>query len=97
MCITLYIHVSQFHNPRLCQIYSMGPSNKLGTFIYYSYIHALLGNVGGIILLALCTRITIHPNNIHTKNCSSQYYYLKLLKLALLIIRACQRQFLPIF
>ena len=39
-----------------------GRSKKVGLFIYYSYIHDELQNLGGVVLLTLCTRIIVHPN-----------------------------------
>ena len=45
-----------------------GPSNKLGTFFIYSHIQGELGNLGGIVLPALCTIIIVHPNIIPYKH-----------------------------
>jgi hypothetical protein len=42
----------------------MGSSNKVRILIYYSYIQAELGNMGGVIYLALCARIIVHHMNI---------------------------------
>ena len=50
----------RFHDLGICQSYSMGPSNKLNIFIYYSYIQVEFGNSGGVILLALRTGIIVH-------------------------------------
>ena len=36
--ITLFTHVNQFHDLGICQLYYVGPSSKVGKFIYYSYI-----------------------------------------------------------
>jgi len=60
----------------------MGPLIKVRIVIQCSYIHAELGNTGGVILLALCIGITIHPNNSHMKHISSQYYSLEKLSIA---------------
>ena len=35
-------------------------SNKLGIFFYDSYIQAKLGNLGRVILMALCVGIIVH-------------------------------------
>ena len=70
---TLFSHVGRFHDPRICQLYSMGLSNKLGMSIYYSHIQAKLGNLGGVILSALCVGITVHPRYIHMKHYLSPY------------------------
>ena len=50
------------------ELYSMGPSNKVGIFVDISYVQAKLGILGGVILRALCAWITVHPNNISTKH-----------------------------
>ena len=47
-----------------------GPLEQIKNFFYYPYIQAELGNLGGVILLALCTGIIFHPMNIHKKHCS---------------------------
>ena len=52
--LTLVSHVGLFYDHGICQLYYVGPMNKLGIFINYSYIPVELGNVGGVILLALC-------------------------------------------
>ena len=62
--IALFIHLGQVHDPRICQLYFVGPFNKVRIFIYYLYIQAELGNLGRVILLTLCTRIFI----VHHKN-----------------------------
>ena len=56
-----------------------GLLNRLGIFVYYSYIHASLGNLSGVILLALCVGLIVHPKNICRIHCSSQYYSQNLL------------------
>ena len=66
--ISLFSHVGRFHDPRICQLYSMGPSNKVGIFVDISYVQAKLGILGGVILRALCAWIIVHPNNISTKH-----------------------------
>ena len=58
-------------------IISHGPLNKVRVIIYYSYIQVELGNLGGVILLALCAIIIVHPNKIFKKECSSKYLYSK--------------------
>ena len=40
----------------------MAPKNKVRIFLYYSYILAKVVVVGGVILLALCARVIVHPN-----------------------------------
>ena len=55
----------------------VGSSNKMGIFVYYSYIQTKLGNLGGVILPTLCIGIIIHPKNIHGKHYSSCYYSLR--------------------
>ena len=64
MYVTIFSHVGWFHDPRICQLYFVGPSKKLGIFIYYSYIQTKLGNLGEVVLLAPSTRIIVHPNII---------------------------------
>ena len=54
----------------------MGPLNKLGIFVYYPYIQVELGNLGGIMLRALCTTMIVHSRKLHRKHCSSLYYFL---------------------
>ena len=56
-----------------------GPSNKLGTLVYYSYTHSELGNLGGVILMILCPKIIVHPKNICKIHCSSLYYSIYIL------------------
>ena len=51
------------------------PVKKVRIFVYNSYIHVDLGKLGGVILLALCAKIIVHPSTIHMKHCSSRYYY----------------------
>jgi hypothetical protein len=67
----VHSHVGWFHDRRICQLYPMGPLIKVRIVIQCSYIQAELGNTGGVILLALCIGITIHPNNSHRKHISS--------------------------
>ena len=38
--ITLLSHVGRFHDLGICQFYFVGLSNKVGLFIYHSYIQA---------------------------------------------------------
>ena len=52
------------HDLELCELYSVGPSNKVGISDYYSYIEVELENSGGIILLALCAGIIVHTGNL---------------------------------
>ena len=40
--------------------YVLWPSNKMGIFVYYSYIQAEFENLGGVVLPTLCTRIHAH-------------------------------------
>ena len=44
----------------------MGPHNKVIIFFYYSYIQVEVRNLGGVILLALRARVSIHPSIIHS-------------------------------
>ena len=62
--ITLFSHVGRFHDLGICQLYYVGPLNKTRVFLYYSCIQVQLGNLGGVMLLALCIGIIIHPNII---------------------------------
>ena len=62
--VTLLNHVGWFRDHGICQSYFLGPSNKVGVFIYYLYIRAELGNLGRVILLTLCAGSIAHPNNI---------------------------------
>ena len=57
--VTLFSHVARFHDHGICQLYFVGPSNKQRISVYYSYIQAELGNLGGIILPTLCTRMIV--------------------------------------
>ena len=43
----------------------MAPNNKVRIFLYYSYILAKVVDLGGVILLALCVEVIVHPNIIH--------------------------------
>ena len=61
--------------------------NKVRIYIYYLYIHVELGNLGGVILLALCAIIIVHPGNVCRKRCSSQYYSLNILFMASLTLK----------
>ena len=62
--VTLFSHVGRFYDPGICLLYFVGSLNKVGIFVYCSYIQAELGNSGGIIILALCVRMIVHPKNI---------------------------------
>ena len=44
--------------------YVLWPSNKMGIFVYYSYIQAEFENLGGVVLPTLCTRIHAHLRDI---------------------------------
>ena len=57
--------MSRFHDHEICQLYSMAPKNKVRIFLYYSYILAKVVDLGGVILLALCAEVIVHPNIIH--------------------------------
>jgi hypothetical protein len=67
--ITVINHVGRFHDPRICQLYSMGSSSKVRIFVYYS---CWTWKFGWSILLALCELCytwifvgsTIHPTII---------------------------------
>ena len=61
----------------LCQFYFMGHTNRVRISVYYLYNHVELGKLGGVILPALCIGIIMHPSNISSTHCSSQYYSLK--------------------
>ena len=77
--ITLVNHVGGFHDLGICHLYSVGPSNNLGIFLYYSYIEVEPRNLGGVMLPALCVGVIIHPKNIRMKHCSSHYLSPKIL------------------
>ena len=83
---TLFGHVSQFYDHEICHLYPVY-SNKLIIVGHYSYIQAALGNLSGVILPTLCVWITIHPENIRRKHCSSHDYFMKLLLLAALSLK----------
>ena len=36
----------------------------MGIFILYPYIQIELGNLGGVLLMALCVRMIVHPSKI---------------------------------
>ena len=46
--ITLVSCVGEFHDPRICQLYYVGPSNMLEIFPYYLHIELEHGNLGGV-------------------------------------------------
>ena len=46
----------------------MIPTNKVKIFIYYSYVHVKLGNLGGVLLPALCAGIIILYKTIRRKH-----------------------------
>lgn len=47
--------------------------NEVRVFVYYSNVVAKLGDLGGVILVALCVRILVHFGNIKRKHYSSGY------------------------
>ena len=49
--VTLLSHVDWFHDLGICRLYFVGLLDKVGTFVYYSYIH--IGNLGAVILPAI--------------------------------------------
>ena len=75
------------HNLGICQLYSMGPSNKVQIFVYYSYIQVEFGNLCRVVLRALCARNIVHPNIIFMVYSSSQYDPLKMLFIATLSLK----------
>ena len=50
--ITSFNHVDKFHGLGKCHLYFVNPSNKVGSFTFYSHIEAGLGNLGGVIIPA---------------------------------------------
>jgi hypothetical protein len=73
-------HVGRFHDHVICQLYYVKPPNKVRICVCYSYIQAYTWKFRGVILPTF-TRIVVHPDIIHMKNCSSQYYSMKILTL----------------
>ena len=59
--VTLFVHVGRFHDLGVCQLYSMSLLNKVGVVFYYSYIHAELEDLGGVILPTWCAWNIVHP------------------------------------
>ena len=60
--ITFFSHVGRFHHPGICQIFSVGPSTKLGNIHLFSCIQVEFENLGGVVLPTLCARKTVHSN-----------------------------------
>ena len=62
--IPLSRHVGQFHDPGICQLYCVGPLNKVRMFIYYSYIRVDTWKFGW----------SYTPGTMHMNHCSCQHY-----------------------
>lgn len=75
--ITLFNHVGLFHDLEICQLYCVGPLNKVGIFTYHPYSQAGIENLGGVRLPTVCTIIIVHPNIISWNYYSGQQYHLK--------------------
>ena len=73
-CITLFSHVDQFDDLEICQLYYGGAPNKARICVYYSYFKLTLGNLDGVILLALLTGIIVHYNTIILVLFNKKYY-----------------------
>ena len=73
---TLFSHLSWFHDLGICQLYYAGPWKNPRILVYCSYIHAKFGDLGGVVLLALCVGIIVHPKNIRMNQCSSHDYFM---------------------
>jgi hypothetical protein len=80
-------------------IYFVGPPNQVRIFVYYSYMWVgsklILGNLGGVVLLALFTCIIVQLGAIYRKHCSSRHYSLKALSLEILTLFLVFLLFIP--
>ena len=70
--ITLFNHMGWFRDPRICQLHSVGPSNKviIFSFMFIRYIQVDLGDMDGVILLVLCIGVNVQLKNICRVHCS---------------------------
>ena len=61
-----------FRDPRICQLHSVGPSNKviIFSFMFIRYIQVDLGDMDGVILLVLCIGVNVQLKNICRVHCS---------------------------
>ena len=66
--------MGRFYDLNISQLYYVETLNNVGIFNYYSYIHANIGSL---------SVVTLH-NTIRNKHCSSRYYSLKLIFIAML-------------
>ena len=66
-------------DPRICQLYHVGPLNSVVISTTCSYMHANIGKFGWSYTPGLLTIIIVHPNIVHRKHCSSNLYLLKIL------------------
>ena len=57
-------HVGRFHDPGICQLYFVSPSNKLEMFVHIHIFRLNLGIWVELYSHDLCTRIIVHPNII---------------------------------
>ena len=48
----------------ICQLYFMGPSNKVATIVYYSYIQDDTLKFGWSYTLGLLIGVIVHPDTI---------------------------------
>ena len=75
MNVILFNHVARFHDPGICLLIFVGSPNKVEDIHFTTHTCKLtLGNVGGVILPTLFTRIVVHLGIIHIRQCSSPYY-----------------------
>ena len=80
--------MGQFHDLGIYKLcYVPPPQDKLGLFVYYSYIHVELGNLGGVILPVLCARSVIHLMTTRKKHYSSQCYSFNILLIATMSLK----------
>ena len=69
--ITLFSHVGRFHDLGIYQLYSMGPLQQIKIHLLFIRFKPTLGNLGGVVLLALFkgtilhTGIIVRPNIIY--------------------------------
>ena len=72
--ITLFNHVCQFHDPRICQWYFVGFLNKVRVIIYYSYSWVDTWKFGWSYNLG-----TIHKNQYSSRHYSHETLFIPIL------------------
>ena len=74
LSITLFHHVDRFHVIGICQIYYTSPLSKNDNICLLFINLSWHGDLGEVILPAICAGMIVHPRNIIKKQCSSHQY-----------------------